>query len=111
MTDEIKQTFEWIGVTDSTDVANICENFNTFDELSQLTARNISNFVDVFRCRTLASGKYSMPLTIQKRLEFKINWLLDFEQVNRVPTLVGLDHDSFSSSLKKAGKRAAIIKK
>ena len=52
-----------------------------------------------------------MPLTIQKRLKFTINWLLDFEQVNRVPTLVGIDQDSFRSTLKEAGKRAAIIKK
>ena len=52
-----------------------------------------------------------MPLTVQKRLKFTIDWLLDFERVNRAPTLVGLDQDSFLSALKKAGKRAAIIKK
>ena len=34
MTDEIEQTLEWIGVTDSTNIANIRENFTTFDELS-----------------------------------------------------------------------------
>ena len=52
-----------------------------------------------------------MQLTIQNRLNFTIDWLLDFERVNRVPTLVGLDQDSFRSALKEAGKRAAIIKK
>ena len=41
MTDDIDQTLVWIGVKDSTDIANIRENFTTFDELSQLTARNI----------------------------------------------------------------------
>ena len=111
MTDDIEQTLEWIGVKDSTDIANIRENFTTFDELSQLTASNISDLVDDFRRINLTAGKYAMPLTIQKRLKFTIDWLLDFERVNRVPTLVGLDQDSFRSTLKYAGECAAIIKK
>ena len=111
MTDDIKQTLEWIGVKDSTYIANIRENFTTFDELSQLTASDISDLVNDFRRRTLTAGKYAKPLTIQKHLKFTINWILDFEWVNRVPTLVGLDQDSFRSALKEAGKRAAIIKK
>ena len=111
MTDEIEQTIESIGVKNSTDITNIHENFTTFDEISQITARYISDLVDDFRRRTLTAGKYAMPLTIQKRLKFAINWLLDFEQVNRVPTLFGIDEDSFHSALNKAVKRAAIIKK
>ena len=96
---------------DSTDIANIRENFTTFDELSQLTSSNISDLVDDFRRITLTAGKYAMPLTIQKLLKFTIDWLLYFETVNRVPTLVGLDQDSFRSALKEAGKRATIINK
>ena len=111
MTDEIEQTLEWIGVADTTNIVNIRENSTTFDELLQFNACNISDLVDDFRRRTLIAGKYAMTLTIQKRLKFTINWLLDFERVNRSPTLVGLDQDSFRSALKKAGKRAAIIKK
>ena len=111
MTDDIEQTLEWIGVKDSTDIANIRENFTTFDELSQLTARNISDLVDDFRRRNLTDGKYAMPLTIKKRLKFTIDWMLYFERVNRVPTLVGLDQDSFRSALRELGKHAAIIKK
>ena len=111
MTDDIEQTLEWIGVKDSTDIAKICENFTTFYDISQLTASNISDLVDDFRRRTLTSGKYAMPLTIQKHLKFTIDWLLDFEIVNRAPTLVGLDQYSFRSALKEAGKRTAIIKK
>ena len=111
MTDDIEQTLEWIGVRDSTDIANIRENFTTFDHISQLTASDISDFVDDFRRRTLTDGKYAMPLKIQKRLKFTIYWLLDLERVNRVPTLVGLDQDIFHSALNKAGERAAIIKK
>ena len=110
MTDDIKQTLEWIGVTNSADIANIRENFTTFDYLSQLTSRDISDLVDYFRCRTLTAGKYAIPLMIQKRLKFTIDWLLDFERVNRVPTSVGLDQDSFPSAHKKAGKRATNIK-
>ena len=110
MTGDIEQTLEWIGVTDSTDITNIRDNFTTFDELSQLADGNISDLVDGFRRRTLAAGNYVMPLTIQKRLKFTIDWLLDFKRVNRVPTLVGLDQDSFRSSLKKVGERADIIK-
>ena len=66
--------------------------------------------MDDFRRRTLTAGKYAMQLTIQKRLQFTIDWILDFEQVNRARTLGGLDQDSFRSALKKAGKCAAIIK-
>ena len=55
--------------------------------------------------------KYVMLLTVQKRLKFKIDWLLDLEQVNRVLTLVRLDQDSFRSALNKIYERAAIIKK
>ena len=91
MTDENEQTLEWIGVTDSMNIANIHENFTTFDEISQLTASDISDLMDDFRRRTLTSDKYAMSLTIQKRLKFAIDWLLDFERVNRAPTLVGLD--------------------
>ena len=98
-------------MTYSTNIANIRDNFTTFDELSKLTASNIRDLVDAFRRRALLAGKYAMPLTIQKRLKFTINWLLEFERVNRAPTLVGLDQNSFRSALKNAGKRAAIIKK
>ena len=111
MTDEIEQTLEWIGVIDSTDIANIRESFTTFDELSQITDRYISDLVDEFRRRSLTAGKYSIPLMVQKRVEFTINWLLDFERVNIVPALVGLDQDSFRYALKKAGERASIMKK
>ena len=110
MTDEIEQTLEWIGVADTTNIVNIRENSTTFDKLLQFNACNISDLVDDFRRRTLIAGKYAMTLTIQKRLKFTIDWLLDFERVNRALTLVGLDQDSFRSELKKAGKRADIIK-
>ena len=52
-----------------------------------------------------------MPLTIQKRLKFTIDWMLDFERFNRVQTLVGLDQNRFRSAHKESGERAAIIKK
>ena len=64
---------------DSTDIANIHENFTTFDELSQLSASDISDLVDYFKPRTLVSGKYFMPLKIQKGLKFTIDWFLVFE--------------------------------
>ena len=56
MTDDIKNTLEWIGVKYSTDIANIHDNFTTFDKLSQLTASNLSDLVDEFRRRTLTAG-------------------------------------------------------
>ena len=90
MTDDIEQILECIGVIDSTDIANIRDNFTTFDDLSQLTASDIIDLVDDFRQRTLTTGKYSMPLTIQNCLKFTIDWLLDFERVNRVPGPRGL---------------------
>ena len=110
MTDEIEQILEWIGVTYPTTIANLLENFTTSDDPSQLIASNICDLVDYFRCRTLTDGKYAMTLTIQKGFKFTIDWLLYFERVNRSATLVVLDQDSFRSELKKAGKRAAIIK-
>ena len=64
MNDDIDQTLKWIGVKYSTDIANKCENFTTFNELSQISASDISDLVDDFRRRTLTSGKYAMPLTI-----------------------------------------------
>ena len=103
MTDEIEQNLEWIGVKDSTDIANIWGKFTNFGDLSQLTATDLGDLVDDFRLRTLTAGKYAMPLTIQKWLNFTIDWLLEFERVKKVPTLVGLDQDSFRSALKEAG--------
>ena len=96
---------------DSKYIANIRENVTTFDELSQLTASDISDLVDDFRRRTLTAVKYAMQLTIQKCLKFTIDWMLDFEGFNRDPALVGIEQDSFRSALKEAGKRATIIKK
>ena len=64
MNDEIEKTLELIGVKDSTDIANICENFTIFDELSQLTAIDISDLVDSFRRIKLTAGNYAMPLKI-----------------------------------------------
>ena len=84
----------------STDIANICENFTTSDDLSQITASDISDLGDDFRGRTITAGNYAMSLTIQKRLKFTIDWLLDFVRVNRVPILVGLDQNRFRSALK-----------
>ena len=64
MTDDIEQTLESIGVKDSTNIANIRENFTTFDELSQLPARNIRDLVDDFKRRTILAGKYVTSLKI-----------------------------------------------
>ena len=94
-------------MTYPTNIANIRENLTTFDELSQLTASYKIDLVDDFRRRTLTAGKYDMPLKIQKRLKLTIDWLLDFERVNRALTLVALDLDSFRSALKNADERAA----
>ena len=90
-------------MTYSTDIPNIRDNFTTFDELSQRTSSDISDLLDDFRRRTLTTSKYAMQLIIQKRLKFTINWLLDFEPVNRVQTFVVLDQDSFCSALKQVG--------
>ena len=64
MTDDIEQTLNWIGVRDSTDIANIRGNFTNFDELSQLTASDISDLMDDFRRRTLTAGNYAIPMKI-----------------------------------------------
>ena len=49
---------------------NVRQNIGSVEDLSSLTAKYISDLVDdLRRCTSVALGKYSMPLVVQKRLK------------------------------------------
>ena len=109
---DFNTVLEWVGIATAAQRTNVRQNIGSVEDLSSLTAKDISDLVDDLRRRTtVALGKYNMPLVVQKRLKNTIEWIHDFQRTGTVPTIDGLDQDLFRSQLTVAGERAEIIKK
>ena len=109
---DFNTVLEWVGITTAAQRTNVRQNIGSVEDLSSLTAKEISDLVDNLRRRTsVALGKYNMPLVVQKRLKNAIEWIHDFQRNGNVPTIDGLDQDIFRAQLSIAGERADIIKK
>ena len=109
---DFNTVLEWVGIATAAQRTNVRQNIGSVEDLSSLTAKDISDLVDDLRRRTsVALGKYNMPLVVQKRLKNAIEWIHDFQRTGNVPTIDGLDQDLFRAQLSIAGERAEIIKK
>ena len=109
---DFNTVLEWVGIATAAQRTNVRQNIGCVEDLSSLTAKDISDLVDDLRRRTsVALGKYNMSLVIQKRLKDSIEWIHDFQRTGNVPTIDGLDQDLFRAQLSIAGERAEIIKK
>ena len=109
---DFNTVLEWVGIATAAQRTNVRQNIGSVEDLSSITAKDISDLVDDLRRRTsVAIGKYNMPLVVQKRLKNTIEWIHDFQRTGTVPTMDGLDQDLFRAQLTVAGERAEIIKK
>ena len=109
---DFNTVLEWVGIATAAQRTNVCQNIGSVEDLSILTAKDISDLVEDLRRRTsVALGKYNMPLVVQKRLKNAIEWIHDFQPTGNVPTIDGLDQDIFQAQLLIAGEMTEIIKK
>ena len=109
---DFNTVLEWVGIATVAQRTNVCQNIGSVEDLSSLTAKDISDLVDDLRRRTsVALGKYNMPLFIQKRLKNTIERFHDFQRTGTVPTIDGLDEGSLRHAIIVAGERVEIIKK
>ena len=109
---DFNTVLEWVGIATAAQHTNIHQNIDSVEDLSGLTAKDISDLVDDLRRRTSVTlVKYNMPLVAQKRLKNTIEWIHDFQRTGTVLTIDGLDQDLFCAQSTVAGERAKIIKK
>ena len=109
---DFNTVLEWVWIATVAQRTNVRQNIGSVEDLSSITAKDISDLVDnLRRCTSVALGKYNMPLVVQERLKNAIEWIHDFQRTGNVPTIDGLDQDLFWAQLSIAGKRAEIIKK
>ena len=97
---EFNTVLEWVGIATAAQQTNVRQNIGSVEDLSSLTAKDISDLVDNLRRRTsVALGKHNVPLVVQKRLKNAIEWIHDFHITGNVPTIDGLDQDIFRAQL------------
>jgi hypothetical protein len=106
----MEQAITWIGFTPNQRGAIINEIGDTFNEVESLTSKDISDLAESYAKRTVADGRINFGLQRIKRLKAFIHWVMDFKRVNKIPTIEGLNQESFCEALRVAEQRAAIRK-
>lgn len=104
------QPLEWIGFTVQAKRNSLMDKFGTFGDLSVLKGKDVSNLADSYAKQTAADGQFYFGLIKTKRIKARIHWIQDFQRVQEVPTLDGLDQAAFCNALKVADNRQAIRK-
>ena len=76
---DFNTVLEWVGIATAAQRTNVRQIIGSVEDLSSLTAKYITDLVDDFRRRTsVALEKYNMPLVVQKRLKYTIEWIHKF---------------------------------
>ena len=62
---DFNTVLEWVGIATAAQCTNVRQNIGSVEDLSSLTAKDISDLVDNLRRRTtVAHRKYNMPLVV-----------------------------------------------
>ena len=89
---DLNTVLEWVGITTAAQRTNVSQNIGSVEDLSNLTAKDMSDLVYNLRHRTaVALGDYNMQLVVQKRLKNNIEWIHDFQRTGTVLNIDGLD--------------------
>jgi hypothetical protein len=107
---EIDLILEYCGFTDArgrTDIA--ADGFESYDDITSLTDKDIASLSKGFAERTAAQGKINFGLRRTNLLKATIHWAKDFLRVSREPSLDGIvDREEFKEALEIARQRAVI---
>ena len=105
-----RQCLAWIGFT-AVHRQRICsESFKTFDDIFLLTEKDIRNLKESFAKRTPAAQRIVFGQRKTKLLCAFTHWIKDFRRVDTMPTIAGLNQDSFRAVLRVAARRDEIRK-
>ena len=84
----IDEALEWIGFnTKAGCEAIIEEGFESFEELTGNTSKDIESLAYSFAKRTIADGRITFGLLRTKRIKAMICWALDFDRCSETATI------------------------
>jgi len=103
---QLSQAFQWIGFTSANHRNAILGEFGpSLANFIRLTEKDI---LSVEKQMASSTPKIIFGLAKTKYLKAMVHWAQDFDRVNAVPSLAGLDQDSFLAALRVAEERDKI---
>ena len=85
-------------------------NIEQFEDMLELTEKNISDLEYSYSKRTVADGRLVFGLQNTKRLKSIIHWVKDFARVSETPNIDNLDEESFRDALRVPAQRSTVRK-
>ena len=106
----IQQILHWIGFRAEASRENLrVESLGSFDEMKSLTEKDVQAISTDWSSRT-ATRRIFIGTRRLKLLQALIHWVKDFQRISSMPSIVGLNQNSFKSQLSRALERATIRK-
>ena len=107
--DQIRQILTWIGFTTADDRNAIIDDaFESYNDLLELTSKDITELSASFGRRTLLNGRIIFGSRKTKKLKSLVCWVKDFQRISLTPHIDGQDELSFLSSLTVASGRDEV---
>ena len=106
----IQQILHWIGFRAEASRENLrVESLGSFDEMKSLTEKDVQAISTDWSSRT-ATRRIFIGTRRLKLLQALVHWVKDFQRISSMPSIVGLNQNSFKSQLSCALERATIRK-
>jgi hypothetical protein len=96
----------WIGFPAAESTAIADELGNSFEDLTQLSTKDIKNLASDFQSRTQQNGRIVVGLGRTKLIQAMVYWVKDCERANQIPSLAEMDQVSFIANIRIATERA-----
>ena len=110
-TQQILEILMWIGFNDPAARTRISEDsFELYDNIVDLTEKDIQNLSHSFASRTAANGRIIFGLRKTKRLKNLIHWVQDFGRCLLTANTTGYTQTTFLAALKLSGERNNVRK-
>jgi hypothetical protein len=79
--------------------------------MTDLTATDITELQELYAKRAQNAGRMYFGLQHTKQVKAMLHWVQDIARLSKVPTLEGLNQESFKAAILVAAQRADIRKK
>jgi hypothetical protein len=108
-TDSISQIMYWIGFRlEANRDALIDDAFQSFDDISLLTEKDVTTLSSSFASRTAQNGRMHIGTRRTKWLKALVHWTQDFIRISQTPSIVSLNEITYKQQLSRALTRADI---
>ena len=107
----LRQILHWIGFRIEAQRTSLVEDcFGSFRDLKALTENDVASMASDYAGRTQNNGRMYFGTRRTKCIKALVHWINDFDRISKLPSIVGLNENTFKEELDRALVRDAIRK-